>query len=365
MKKALFSLLALGLCACGAEFEPSSQVSTLRILGIQKDPPYAPPGSTVTLRMLWFDGKAPDEGRKIQRFFSSSLPCHNPPGDLYYACFAGFLGAGSASPPGGLDGGAPALGSLPLEIPVSLLFPDVDESTVAIPPKEEIIRPAPSGGLTPYGLTYIFFGVCSGTMYFKRDLQAGFPVVCKDDAGNYLGADDFVAGYTSIYTYEGISNSNPRISGFVLGGQPRSLAVDGVCVGADCTEPQLHPTPEEWSTTSLPHIAACADDGGKKCPGYPISVSLSQDCPNNCGEPDTLAAQHGDNLTEQVWVRYFSERGKVDSPVRLLNDARRGPNSDFGTKLRAPKSPGPMFVWAVVQDSRGGEEWVRQTIIVD
>jgi hypothetical protein len=51
--------------------------------------------------------------------------------------------------------------------------------------------------------------------------------------------------------------------------------------------------------------------------------------------------------------------------VRLVNDAQTGWNADYGTEFRAPSTKGPMFIWAVVQDSRGGEQWVRQSVIID
>jgi len=207
-------------------------------------------------------------------------------------------------------------------------------------------------------------------MYFKTDVQAGFPIVCKDASGQYLGADDFVAGYTSIYSYYSVTNTNPAINGFFLDDQFRQTGLEGVCVGADCTLPQLHPSEAEGQ--AMPRIAACADDGAEKCPVHRIqvgipdcTVSYQTDPVAHCAEQDGLAALQGSSLGEQMWVRYFSERGTIQAAVRLLNDARRGWNDDFGAKLRAPKDKGPMFVWAVVQDSRGGEQWVRQTVFVE
>jgi hypothetical protein len=382
LNKAIASLWGLLLAGCGTGFESSAEVNSLRVLGVQKDQPYATPGSSVTLRMLWYDGKVPDGSREIHRFWTGGdLLCTNPAGDLYYACYPQILEkllqalAGvSGAPVAGADGGGGAdagisLENLPLEIPIPDL-PNPDETTVFIP--KEIIsdRGTPPGGQVPYGLSYVFFGVCAGQMYVKLDIKNGFPVVCKDASGQYLGADDFVAGYSSIYSYYSVSNTNPAINGFELDGQTRQAAEEGVCVGTDCTLPQLHPSDAEGQ--AMPRIPACADDGAEKCPAHRIQVWISPTCTtvtgevvDNCAEKDQLAYLQGTPLGEQMWVRYFSERGTIQSAVRLLNDARQGWMPEFAGKLRAPKDKGPMFVWAVVQDSRGGEQWVRQTVFVE
>src|SRR5688500_12004754 len=82
--------LALGVFAlgCGAELDPQSELSTLRILAVQKDKPYAKPGDRVSMTMLFHDA-AEDAGRPIEIGWFSG--CVNPPGDLYQGCFAGAI----------------------------------------------------------------------------------------------------------------------------------------------------------------------------------------------------------------------------------------------------------------------------------
>jgi hypothetical protein len=378
LKKAILTLLALSFGGCGTSFDPSSDIQSLRVLGIQKDQPYARPGTAVNLSMLWFDGKAPDGNRPIQRFWSPA--CGNPAGDLYYTCIGKLLGALLAAEGGGLGGGtvpagsAGAPGTMPTSLPAEWPLPSMgDQTTVLIDSDIISARPTPPAGQHPYGLTYVFFGVCAGQMYVKTDLEQGFPVVCKDARGNYLGADDFVFGYTSIYSYNDIFNANPVVNGTLLDGKPLATAEDGVCFGAACTLPQIHPTEDDGQ--AMPHISACADDGGSKCPAHRIDVGIPDSCTvtnggqttvvPHCAEQDALSLLQGNSLQEQIWVRYYAERGRLENAVRLLNDARRGWIPDHAAKLRAPKQPGPMFVWAVVQDNRGGEAWVRQTIFVE
>ena len=52
------------------------------------------------------------------------------------------------------------------------------------------------------------------------------------------------------------------------------------------------------------------------------------------------------------------------SDVRLLNDATTGFNDDFETLFYPPSEPGPVTLWAVVHDNRGGVAWARGTLWV-
>ena len=45
--------------------------------------------------------------------------------------------------------------------------------------------------------------------------------------------------------------------------------------------------------------------------------------------------------------------------VKLLNDGVTGWNDAFEDEYFAPKEPGPVRIWAVVHDNRGGVGWVR------
>jgi hypothetical protein len=65
-----------------------------------------------------------------------------------------------------------------------------------------------------------------------------------------------------------------------------------------------------------------------------------------------------------MWIRYYTDHGRMASEVRLLNDAVAGWNSDYGTELRIPIEPGPLTIWAVAADNRGGQNWVRAQALV-
>ena len=211
MRFAIPGLLGLFLVACGPKFDSPDELRSLRVLAVQKDVPYAQPGQTVNLQMLWEDASIDVlDGaltRKVQVTWSS--PCFDPEGDLYYGCF---------TDPTLFSGGF-----------------GTGNTTKFVMPKDIISRrPPPSQALnSPYGIAFVFFAVCAGTLTpIKADADTAFPIGCKDDQGNLLGSDDFVAGYTSIYSFDDFSNNNPVISGFTFNGKP--LTPDQFCQDDAC-----------------------------------------------------------------------------------------------------------------------------------
>jgi hypothetical protein len=343
--------LMLFLCGCGPSFDPPSELHALRVLAVQKDLPYAQPSEsdaakvTVHLKLLWQDA-SPEAGRPIQ--IAWSPPCVDPVGDLYYACFKDFSGEPSTTSP-------------------ALLPQYGDTATFDVPSDIISRKPAPSQPWNaPYGIAYLFFGVCAGTLEFvPPTTETAFPVVCKGQDGQLLGPDDFVAGYTSVYAYQGFSNQNPVISGFELNGQ--ALAGSQFCLAEDCLAQDGSVLPSEIPCDDPANrdprcVPTCADDGDPKCPGHDLRPTLDMANPANQEEDSVSAALLGRHVGEQMWINYYTGGGSFKSPVRLLNDATSGWNDQYGTKFYAPKLPGPFRVWAVVHDNRGGAAWVGVTL---
>lgn len=327
--------LALG---CGAEFDPPHELKTLRVLGVQKTVPYAKPGETVDMQMLWYDGskQAP---RPVQVAWFAG--CFNPLGDLYAGCFEQFAGGG---PPG--PGGLPPGVQLGFGDDFSLTMPaDIISSR---PPPVDEKQP-------PYGLAYVFFAACAGKLGPPPEGEAiAFPLACYGPGDELLGAEDFVAGYSAVYAFDDYRNQNPIVAGFRVAGQDAaSNCIDGACVGT--------PPPATLDCTTAPCVAACPDDGEDSCPEIAIQPIVD---PASAEIDQVSVDAYGKKYQEQMWIRYYVNRGGVKSDVRLLNDATDGWNEGYGTKLYAPKKPGPMSVWAVVHDNRGGQAWVRQEILV-
>lgn len=331
-------LLALGLVGCGIDIAPSSEVSSLRVFGVQKDRPYARPGEEVTLRMLWADGSK-NVGRPIQRLWLAG--CVNPPADLYAGCLASF-GSLAADPTGAT-------------LPPGVAIGQDDTFTFKLP--EDIVASharSPDPSQPAFGTSFVFFAACAGTLGFSPTGRGGFPLECRGPDGSLLGADDFVAGFSQIFAYEELRNENPTVTGFELNGRAVTPdCIDAACLGLDTQAPDCDASPELC-------VAACEKDGDPKCTEIPFRAVVA---PSSV-EADGLAALRGRSLTEQIWANYYADRGSLTSAVKLVNDATTGFNDSNPTELLAPRVPGPLRLWAVVHDNRGGTAWARLTITV-
>jgi hypothetical protein len=114
----------------------------------------------------------------------------------------------------------------------------------------------------------------------------------------------------------------------------------------DCSAPE----------TATRCIATCEGDGEAECPDIDIAPLIDP----TSAERDQLSEDYFErNVSEQLWINYYSDRGGMRSSVRLLNDATEGWNDEFGVEFWAPSEPGPLSIWAVVHDNRGGAEFVR------
>ena len=338
MKRLSAIILGIATAACGAEFDPPHEVTSLRVLGVQKSAPYALPGEDVELRMLWHDG-SPEAPRNVQITWFSG--CFNPFGDLYYNCFSQLAG---------IDPG----GSLPPGVTVGLGNP----FTFTMPDDVIDSRPPPQDPKLPhYGLAYVFFAACAGQLGPAPEGQL-FPLGCFGADGEQLGSEDFVAGYSAVYAYRDFRNENPIVTGFSFNG----VETPPVCIGEAClTVPDPIPEPD-CSQPDVPCIFTCKEDGSEEdCPGYPVRPLVDR---SSAEKDEVSQAAYGTNAQEQMWIRYYADRGSLKSDIRLLNDASKGWNDDFGTEFYAPKDPGVVNLWAVVYDNRGGMSWVRQQVLV-
>lgn len=325
--------------ACGPELDPISRVETLRIIGVRKSAPYARPGERVDLQMLYEDGSGED--REVETFFA--FWCVNPAGDLFSQCL---------SEPPNEEVGAQFVNN---------------SSTFSIDLPEDALKPsAVDPSLPRQGTAFVFYGVCAGRLdgdlvkngVLNEDALTGAASGeallprCLDEDGNALGADDFVVGYSTILIYEDLRNENPVITGFEVNGE--AVTVD--CIDEECDAPYAIPD-LDGCEEGVPCIEVCEDDGQLGlCPEIEMTVRVDE----SSAEGDSYAElAYGAQLSESLWVSYFVDRGSVSAPLRLVNDATQGWQSDYGSAILAPKDPGPLRIWAAVRDNRGGVSWTR------
>ncbi|MEM6789825.1 MAG: hypothetical protein AAGA56_03650 [Myxococcota bacterium] len=320
---------------CGDTFDRASEVKTVRVLGIRKTPAFARPGGTVDYAMLLHDGR-PDRSEPVQVTWLGG--CHNPPGDQFAGCFRKLAEAvrATASP------GTPRIGfgeTFSYRIP-----DDIITSRDALPDPD---RP-------PYGTSFMFFAACAGELRVDENpAPDALPVGCFDRAGRRLGADDWVLGYTVSFVYDTLENAIPGVTGLRL--QGRTVPVD--CIDEACIDATENAAIDCDDGTDPRCIDACAADGDEDaCP----ELSLEPIVTPGSAEVDPIASISKETETfEQVWVDYFATRGFVGAELRLISGADDGPRDDFTSRFYAPAAPGPLSMWAVVKDSRGGTSWVR------
>ncbi len=132
-----------------------------------------------------------------------------------------------------------------------------------------------------------------------------------------------------------------------------TLAPD--CIGTACLGPPPAPpvSCDEPGTVCIPRC-----DGGGKCPEYSAAPVVAE----SSFDP-TPTAQGA----ERIWVNYYVDRGSVTSDLQLIAAATPGVGwlTEYSTKVVAPAEPGPMLLWSVVRDSRGGQNWTRLKVLVE
>jgi hypothetical protein len=337
MKLSLCAALALLFGAgCGADVDPIEEIKTLRVLGVRKSLPYAKPGDEVELEMLWSDGRPEAQRSPVQVTWFSG--CFNPPGDQYFGCYPQLAELDVQSCLTGTGGLRCGLG-------------DRFSLRMETPDGSPLLRPQTKPDLLPYGLAVVFFAACGGRLAPATDPNA-FPLDCVDPQGKSLGPDGFVAGYSTIYAYESLTNANPVIGGLDVAGQAaQNACIDDACLTPPAADPRC-------GDAGVVCVKACDKDGSTTdCPEIPLKPRLDR----SIVEKDTVVSGDYD---EQIWVSYLVDRGGIREPLRLVNDGVKGWNEDFGTAIFAPREPGPLTVWALVRDNRGGVGWTRATLVV-
>ncbi|RLB48599.1 MAG: hypothetical protein DRI90_25265 [Deltaproteobacteria bacterium] len=354
---AAFALAMLAATSCAPDFDPPSKLDTLRILAVTIDTPYALAGDDVTLRMTVFDGAGhPDDPDSVPRNLQIIWlgGCFDPEGDLYYLCFTEL-----AELMGSFDGGMPPEDLVKFDAAPGSLSgtPDAHEFTFTMPNDIVSRRPKPPVG-PHYGIAYVFFAACAGQIVPVELTSPGggqvpdFPLECHDIAGNKLGSESFVIGYTQVYAFaDERANANPPIE---------AITLDGIELPDD---PADAPVVESCPVTEDDRrAAACASDQPvDDCRQYVINATIGDVAEVDPGAVDI----DGNPMREVVWVSYFAKGGDMSMALSLVSDATEGYLNDHDTDWVPPAEPGTYAIWAVARDQRGGSSVVRRYVRVE
>jgi hypothetical protein len=336
------------LAGCTAVPSDSDRIVTsLRVLGVRSEPASVPAGGSSELSLLCADGSPGNPDRpacNVQVAWFSG--CHNPEGARPLSCLDRYAAI------------AKSLGE-----PVSATFQDPSLADgfgfgnrfVFHAPPSILTQEADLGRMRlRFGISFVFFAVCAGTLHRVLGTQGRLPVECRNDAtGTVLGQDRFVVGHTTVYSYDWLENDNPVITSRWFDG--KAMADEWCGVDSDCGAASICK-----DGTCAPRVSACGRGAGSDCREHTFEIRIS---PDSFAVRPTVAAP-ADLLSKRVWVDYYATGGSVgDGRVPL--DAGDGGTSSPMRWVPPAASDAEARIWAVVRDERGGLAWVEQRIIIE
>ena len=331
---------ALG--ACSNNFTPQSKIDTLRVIAVRPEPASGAPGKTSALELVVADGASgsADGGaaRPLQVVWLAG--CHNPPERQYFGCYPLLGQLASRLSPRAVD-------TPPSSLPPSV-FGTGTHYDLAVPDNILSAAPKQAGDPIHFGVSYAFFAVCAGELRPRLTFTDRLPIDCVDpQTGASLGRDDFVTGFSTLYSYDGATNSNPVLTGVRLGSTPLDTSA---CRGdADCAglvDPARAGFDERCGSQGVcaPVLPACSTPG--QCPKILITPDV---------DPASAEALPGVGANEILWANYYATAGSFQEATELVNDRSTGFIADHGSYFRPPaNSDVPTTVWLTVNDERGG-----------
>ncbi len=302
-------LASLSLAGCGADFDPGSYVSSLRVLSVQADKPYAAPGETVHFEATAYD----PAGRTIDWAW---LACDSPASSSVEGCVA--------------EIGQTALATG--ELPLLASGPDVDAVDYTVP--ANALNGVPLEA-RPSVLSGVLAIACPGTLALEPSTLEGarpLPFRCTDDSGVDLGLHDTIAGVKRVFVRETDRNSNPVIADITFDGEPWAEGDVKLVDACDTTEFTFDD---------------CKGEGDHR-----LAVNLT---------PESFEAgvdEFGRDFAEQLVVQHYATEGIFEYEVRIAEVpetrwvARR---SASGQELR---------LWFVARDDRGGVTLAERRVLV-
>jgi hypothetical protein len=342
----LTALLLPCAAACTPAFsERSSEIAGPRVLAVQSTPAEAAPSSPVSYRILVVDEKGTIAKPRVAWSFCTQPKPTDELNDVASACFDG----GDIAVPLGM--GASPSGMLPVNS-CAQFGPDVPQpsssgsSSGANQLQGRPTDPDSTGGYyQPVILNVAADGVAIPTLAETR-------VTCS------------LAGSTNDqfakYTVDTRANENPELLGVTV---PSQKGAD--LTAEDAIEPLVVATSNVLTLRAnwpaCPTTPSCGDG---ICGPTEDITSCPADCTppvKGCGGSESydyldptdhiLTPRH-----ETMRVSWFASAGSFDSDHTGREEADFAQTSSDNT-WTAPADTGPVFMWVVLRDDRGGSDW--------
>jgi hypothetical protein len=294
----------LALSACGPEFDPGTQVSSLRVLAVRADNPFAHPGDTVRLQALSHD---PAE-RPVSWAWAA---CPSPSGSRVEDCLNQVreLAGGGALPLLGMGEGLDTI-----EVPVP------SDALEGIP--LEARQQSRAGVMSV---------ACPGNLEVLNAAER-IPFRCTDrESGAELDLHEMVVGIKRLFLRETEQNQNPVIENVLFDG-------------------------EIWPMDEVKEVDACdtAKFAYDDCDGlgHEVQTVVSAD------SFEAGVDEFGRDFSEQLIVQHYNTDGIFEDEVRI---AEQG---DTSWVARTSSSGSTVTLWFVARDDRGGVSWTTRRVAV-
>ena len=333
--------------ACAPEFsDRSSAVSGPRVLAIQSSPAEVLPGNPVSYRILVADEQGTVSTLRATWSYCTQPKPTNELNDVANACF------GSGDIVSAFGTGFSPTGKLPVNA-CAQFGPDVPQPAAGSGAPGSTVRQT-QGRPTDADST--------GGYYQPLILQ----VSAKGTQIPTLGETRITCGLANSsgeqfeqYHARTTTNQNPVLSSVTVSELKNAeLTLDSAEAPLAVTASKTLTLKANWP--ACPSEPSCGD--GICSPGEKV-----QDCPDDCTTPRGCGGsepfayldptQHAlVDRHESMRVSWFATAGSFDSDHtgRLESDYAEIFSDNTWT---APKVPGPVFLWVVLRDDRGGVDW--------
>jgi hypothetical protein len=308
------------VCACGGDFDPSSRVTSLRVLAVISDNPYAHPGQTVNTTLYDYDPTDPTGTMPQYTTTYAWGACVNPTDATVVGCLEALFQQAATSPGNPLSNGTIAVETnnvgFTYTVPTNAL--------------DGLVGEARANAMV--GLVSV---VCPGTLSLDTtvDISSGqLPIQCTNAAGRVLDLTEFQIGMKRVFVRETDVNNNPVIDHLTWDGEP-------------------------WAEGDIKPVQHCSDTGNRfdRCDNS-LAHHLSAVVTPASFESGT--DELGNAFTEQLIVEYYATEGTFDDDVREAND----PETQW---VAREESAGLLVnVWFVVHDDRGGAAIAQRQVQV-
>ena len=333
------------LLACQPEFDNRfSAVDSPRMLAVQASPAEVTPGTNMTFRTLVADAQGTVDTPDIHWSFCTQPKPSSELNDVSTQCF----GSGDAVMP--FATGPTAMGAMPKNA-CRQFGPDIPQTMPGEPPGRPTDADSSGGYYQP-----LILSVKVDDQNIDTLAEARITCGLANASGSQL----------EEYRARSKPNENPRLTQVIATTLDDARLQNGADAALKVQHGATITLRASWP--SCPTEPACGDG---MCTSGEDSTACPDDClqPIGCTGPEEYA--YLDPSSGAIVTRHESMRVSWFTTQGTFRDDRTGSlEADFAVTTSdntwtAPNTPGPVFMWVVLRDDRGGSDWQSYQLQVE